>query len=63
MTWIHDDITWCDDDCCPLINCRRNPKNIANHAGLHSFANFKETEECPIFLMEQAMAAERGEEH
>lgn len=62
LTWIHDDVTWCIDNDCPIINCMRNTKNMMNHAGLHSYANFKETDECPIYRMEQAAAAERGED-
>lgn len=62
LEWIHDDITWCSDNDCPIINCMRNPKNMNNHAGLHSFANFKETEECPIYLMEQNAKLERGDD-
>lgn len=61
LTWIHDDITWCIDNDCPVINCMRNPKNMSNHVGLHSYANFKETDECPIYRMEQQAAIERGD--
>ena len=59
--WIHDDITWCADYSCPLIGCIRNPKNMANPDGPHSFAMFRETDECPITYLEQQAAIERGE--
>lgn len=62
LTWINDDITWCADNDCPIINCIRNPKNMANHAGLHSYANFKETDECPIYRMERQMELERNDD-
>lgn len=59
--WIHDDITWCADNDCPLMNCMRNPKNMANPVGYHSYALFRNTEECPIYLMEQNAEAERND--
>ena len=59
--WIHDDITWCLDSDCPVIGCMRNPKNMMDRSGLHSFALFRETDECPIYVMEQNMERERDE--
>ena len=47
LSWMHDDITWCIEDKCPMTDCRRNPINIMEMTGLHSFANFKGTSECP----------------
>ena len=43
-----DDITWCSESECPMQNCRRNVVNMINRVGLHSFANFKGTSECPV---------------
>lgn len=60
MEWIHDDITWCMDSDCPLVGCMRNPKNMASPGGVHSYAAFRETDECPIYVMEQKATAERG---
>lgn len=60
-SWIHDDITWCLDNACPMINCIRNPKNMMDRTGLHSYAIFRETDECPIYVMEQNMEHEREE--
>jgi hypothetical protein len=62
MAWIHDDITWCIDNDCPLLECMRNPKNMMDHSGLHSMAAFRETDECPIYRMEQQAALEREDE-
>lgn len=60
--WFRDDITWCGDHDCPLINCVRNPKNIRNPNALHSFAAFRLTDECPIYQMEQNAAQEREDD-
>lgn len=57
--WIHDDITWCADYSCPIINCIRNPKNMSDPHGFHSFSNFRVCDECPIYRMEQQADAER----
>ena len=57
--WIHDDITWCVHNECPMINCFRNPKNMNNHAGLHSYADFRECDECIIYKLEQLADMER----
>lgn len=46
--FIHDDITWCMEDNCPVAGCRRNPVNMMDRSGLHSFARFKGTAECPV---------------
>ena len=46
--WIHDDITWCMETNCPMTSCYRNPVNMINKHGLHSYAVFKGTVECPI---------------
>ena len=44
-----DDITWCTEDKCKNKDCFRNPVNMRNKVGLHSFAMFHNTEECPLF--------------
>lgn len=59
--WIHDDITWCMDSSCPVVGCFRNQKNMADKSGLHSYADFRESDECQIYKMEQNMAQERGD--
>ena len=46
--WIHDDITWCVEAACPVESCMRNQVNMINRTGLHSYAMFKGTAECPI---------------
>lgn len=48
MSWIQDDITWCIENKCPMTECRRNPINIMDKTGLHSYAMFKGTSECPV---------------
>lgn len=58
---LHDDITWCTQDTCPLINCMRNQKNMEDPSDFHSYAAFDKTDECPIYRMEQLASAERGE--
>ena len=45
----HDDITWCMEDHCPVVGCDRNPVNMMDHTGLHSFSAFKGTEYCPAY--------------
>ena len=62
IAWMHDDITWCMDESCPIVGCCRNTHNMMNRTGVHSYAMFRETDECPIYLMEQNMEQER-EEH
>lgn len=47
-SWFADDITWCLRDNCPMTACRRNPVNMVNRTGLHSYAVFMGTSECPI---------------
>ena len=61
-SFIHDDITWCADHSCPVVGCMRNPKNMADPAGVHSYAMFRDTDECPIYRFEQQAAIERGED-
>ena len=61
LDWMLDDITWCLQNDCPMINCMRNPKNMRDPAGPHSYAAFYETEECPIYVMEKNAEAERDD--
>ena len=58
IEWIHDDITWCVHNDCPVVNCMRNPANMLNRTGLHSYADFRKTDECPIFIMEEQIKSE-----
>lgn len=46
--FIHDDITWCMEEKCPVISCRRNAVNMMDRTGLHSYAEFRGTTECMI---------------
>ena len=48
MAMIHDDITWCIEEHCPMIGCMRNQANMYDRTGLHSYAAFRGTQECPI---------------
>ena len=59
IAFIHDDITWCMKDNCPIINCMRNKKNMMNPSGLHSYAEFNKTDECPVYRMERQADIER----
>ena len=45
--WIHDDITWCGNECY-FTKCERNITNKLSKAGLYSVALFKGTEMCPL---------------
>ena len=47
-SWIHDDITWCFEENCPMVACRRNTVNMIDRTGVHSYALFKGTSECPV---------------
>lgn len=53
-----DDITWCASKC-SAKNCFRNPVNMKYKAGLHSYAEFKGTEDCP-FMSAEVTTQERG---
>ena len=46
-SWISQDITWCMSEC-NIQNCYRNPVNMTDKTGLHSFAEFKGTDLCPL---------------
>ncbi len=46
--WIADDITWCMEENCPMTSCRRNVVNMVERVGVHSYAMFKGTAECPV---------------
>ena len=53
LDWIHDDITWCENEC-SNIKCERNLANRYTKGGMYSAALFKGTEMCPLT---------KGEEH
>ena len=45
--WIHDDITWCGNECY-FTKCERNLANKLSKTGMYSAAMFKGTEYCPL---------------
>ena len=47
IEWIHDDITWCANEC-SYTKCERNLANKLSKTGLYSAALFKDTEMCPL---------------
>lgn len=53
-----DDITWCGSEC-SFKGCFRNPVNMKNKVGLHSYANFKGTNDCVLNNVEVS-TQERG---
>lgn len=46
--WIADDITWCAREGCPILTCPRNTCNMRDRTGVHSFAMFRGTRDCPV---------------
>lgn len=49
MSWMNDDITFCANaDECGNEKCFRNPCNMKDKSGLHSFSYCKDTELCPL---------------
>ena len=46
--WLHDDITWCGNEC-SHTECERNIVNRLSHEGLFSMAMFKGTPTCPLY--------------
>ena len=46
--WIHDDITWCGNEC-SYTKCERNLANKLIKTGMFSMALFKGTETCPLY--------------
>ena len=46
--WLHDDITWCGNEC-SYTECERNIVNRLSHDGLFSMSMFKDTETCPLY--------------
>lgn len=46
--WLHDDITWCGNEC-SHTECERNIANRLSHEGLFSMSLFKDTETCPLY--------------
>lgn len=53
-----DDITWCGSEC-SFNECFRNPINMKNKIGLHSYADFKGTNDCVLNNVE-VTTQERG---
>lgn len=47
-SFFFDDITWCMESECPVRSCRRNTYNMIEKTGVHSYAAFKGTSECPV---------------
>ena len=47
FNWVHDDITWCGNEC-SNTKCYRNLVNRYSHDGMYSAAMFKGTEMCPL---------------
>ena len=45
--WIHDDITWCGNEC-SYLKCERNMQNRLVKDGYFSAALFKNTDVCPL---------------
>lgn len=48
MSYYSDDITWCDNRKCPVLECSRNLKNRRVHLGkdLYSTSSFEGTVYC-----------------
>ena len=46
--WIHDDITWCADEC-SHTDCERHISNRLSKQGMFSAAMFKGTPTCPYY--------------
>lgn len=51
MYWDQSDITWCSCEC-DYENCFRNPVNMVNRVGIHSWADFRVAGECPLLETE-----------
>lgn len=47
IEWIHDDITWCGNEC-SYEKCERNLVNRLTKGGMYSAAMFKDTDMCPL---------------
>ena len=50
--WIHDDITWCGEEC-SHTECERNLVNKLSQEGWFSMAMFRNTETCPLYNKEK----------
>lgn len=46
--WMHDDITWCGNEC-SYTECERNLANKLIKTGIFSMSLFKGTEMCPLY--------------
>lgn len=58
--WIHDDITWCGNECSHL-ECERNMANRLTKEGFFSAALFEGTEMCPLAKQKTDTQQERKE--
>lgn len=47
VEWIHDDITWCANEC-SNVECERNIINRLSKGGYYAAAYFKDTDTCPL---------------
>lgn len=45
--WIHDDITWCGEEC-DFTECMRNTKNKRQKTGIFTMSFLKGTDLCPL---------------
>ena len=50
--WLHDDITWCGNEC-SHTECERNIVNKLSKEGMFSMSLFKGTETCPLYKGEE----------
>ena len=57
--WIHDDITWCGNEC-SYTECERNMANRLSKVGMFSAALFKGTETCPLTKKEDKKESEES---
>ena len=46
--WMHDDITWCRNEC-SHTECERNLANKLLKTGIFSMSMFKGTDMCPFY--------------
>ncbi len=43
-----NNIAYCTEDSCQILNCIRNQKNITDYGVLHQWVNKEEVPECPF---------------
>jgi hypothetical protein len=49
--WMHDDITWCGNEC-SNTKCERNITNKILKEGIFTMSLFRETTTCPLYMKE-----------